>query len=352
MDLSAEGNVFGLDESVQPTPEELRDHLTEEPYHDGVRDTGGRVTLAIHALPKPVIAAINGPAVGIGATMTLGMDLRLASTKARIGFVFGRLGIVPEAASSWFLPRIVGIQQALEWVYAADILTAEQALAVAAVGARAGRPAAAAYDGGRSSSAAPPSRSAWPSSAVPQRRRRRPARGPPLRLAGDVPHLDRRRQGGGRGVPREAGAEGSPAGRPSCRGSSRLTRAGPTLVADPLRLAERALEGVRRQHLDPRGQADALPDPVGQRIGEPGVVRRVRCLDPHGELVEVPRPGQHAQVVGGQPLDGEDLLLHLEGKTFTRATIIMSSVRPVTFRIRRNAGYAVPGSRRVRSRVR
>ena len=75
------------------------------------------MTLAIHALPKPVIAAINGPAVGIGATMTLGMDLRLASTKARIGFVFGRLGIVPEAASSWFLPRIVGIQQALEWVY-------------------------------------------------------------------------------------------------------------------------------------------------------------------------------------------------------------------------------------------
>ncbi|WP_134742248.1 crotonase/enoyl-CoA hydratase family protein [Nocardioides sp. 503] len=129
MDLSAEGNVFGLDETLSPTPEELRGHLTEAPYHDGVRDTGGRVTLAIHALPKPVIAAINGPAVGIGATMTLAMDLRLASTKARIGFVFGRLGIVPEAASTWFLPRIVGIQQALEWVYAADILTAEQALA-------------------------------------------------------------------------------------------------------------------------------------------------------------------------------------------------------------------------------
>src|SRR5690349_16095691 len=77
MDLSAEGNVFGLDESVRPTPEELRTHLTEPPYQDGVRDTGGRVTLAIHALPKPVIAAINGPAVGIGATMTLAMDLRL-----------------------------------------------------------------------------------------------------------------------------------------------------------------------------------------------------------------------------------------------------------------------------------
>ncbi len=127
MDLSAAGNVFGLDESVDPTPEDLRAHLTEEPYQDGVRDTGGKVTLAIHALPKPVIAAINGAAVGIGATMTLAMDLRLASTTARIGFVFGRLGIVPEAASSWFLPRIVGLQQALEWVYAADVLTAQQA---------------------------------------------------------------------------------------------------------------------------------------------------------------------------------------------------------------------------------
>jgi len=129
MDLSAEGNVFGLDESVLPTPEELRDHLAEAPYHDGVRDTGGRVTLAIHACNKPVIAAINGAAVGIGATMTLAMDVRLASTKAKIGFVFGRLGIVPEATSTWFLPRIVGVQQALEWIYSADVLTADQALA-------------------------------------------------------------------------------------------------------------------------------------------------------------------------------------------------------------------------------
>jgi enoyl-CoA hydratase/carnithine racemase len=129
MDLNAAGNVFGLDESLSPTPAEFRAAYDAAPYQDGVRDTGGKVTLAIHALPKPVIAAINGPAVGIGATMTLAMDLRLASTKARIGFVFGRLGIVPEAASSWFLPRIVGIQQALEWVYSADILTADQALA-------------------------------------------------------------------------------------------------------------------------------------------------------------------------------------------------------------------------------
>jgi enoyl-CoA hydratase/carnithine racemase len=129
MDLNAAGNVFGLDESLSPTPADFRAAYDEAPYQDGVRDTGGKVTLAIHALPKPVIAAINGPAVGIGATMTLAMDLRLASTKARIGFVFGRLGIVPEAASSWFLPRIVGIQQALEWAYSADILTADQALA-------------------------------------------------------------------------------------------------------------------------------------------------------------------------------------------------------------------------------
>ncbi|MET0997805.1 MAG: crotonase/enoyl-CoA hydratase family protein [Marmoricola sp.] len=129
MDLSAEGNVFGLDETLAPTPADLRDRLEDPDIADGVRDTGGKVTLAIHELPKPVIAAINGAAVGIGATMTLAMDIRMVSTKARIGFVFGRLGIVPEAASTWFLPRIVGIQQALEWVYAADILTAEEALA-------------------------------------------------------------------------------------------------------------------------------------------------------------------------------------------------------------------------------
>src|SRR3954471_22559446 len=129
MDLSRVGNVFGLDESLAPTPEEFREHYDEPPYHDGLREPGGRFTLAIHALPKPVVAAINGAAVGIGATMTLAMDIRMASTAARIGFVFGRLGIVPEAASSWFLPRIVGIQQALEWVYSAEILTADAALA-------------------------------------------------------------------------------------------------------------------------------------------------------------------------------------------------------------------------------
>ena len=129
MDLSVEGNVFGLDESLAPTMDDMRRRLDEPDIHHGVRDTGGRVTLAIFACTKPVIAAINGAAVGIGATMTLPMDFRLASDKARIGFVFGRLGIVPEACSTWFLPRIVGIQTALEWTYSAEILDAETACA-------------------------------------------------------------------------------------------------------------------------------------------------------------------------------------------------------------------------------
>ncbi|SHN74176.1 crotonase/enoyl-CoA hydratase family protein [Cryptosporangium aurantiacum] len=127
MDLSASGNVFGLDETLRPTPSEIRDRLDDPEIVHGVRDTGGRVTLAIYDCPKPVIAAINGPAVGIGATMTLPMDIRLASDKARIGFVFGKLGVVPEACSSWFLPRIVGISRALEWTYSADILSAAEA---------------------------------------------------------------------------------------------------------------------------------------------------------------------------------------------------------------------------------
>ena len=93
-----------------------------------MRDTGGRVTLAIFNCKKPVIAAINGAAVGIGATMTLAMDIRMVSEKARIGFVFGKLGIVPEACSSWFLPRLVGPQQALEWVLSAEIFDAAEAL--------------------------------------------------------------------------------------------------------------------------------------------------------------------------------------------------------------------------------
>ena len=91
------------------------------------RDGGGQVTLRIFACKKPVIAAINGAAVGIGATMTLPMDVRLASSAARIGFVFTRRGIVPEACSSWFLPRVVGISRAAEWVYTGRILSADEA---------------------------------------------------------------------------------------------------------------------------------------------------------------------------------------------------------------------------------
>lgn len=133
MDLSSEGNVFGLDESLRPTMNDLVDRFEDPQIVQGVRDTGGRVSLAIYRCTKPVIAAINGAAVGIGATMTLPMDVRLASEKARIGLVFGRLGIVPEACSTWFLPRIVGMSQALELVYSAEILDAEQAHAVGLV---------------------------------------------------------------------------------------------------------------------------------------------------------------------------------------------------------------------------
>jgi enoyl-CoA hydratase/carnithine racemase len=93
------------------------------------RDNGGEVTLRIFSLKKPIIAAINGPAVGVGITMTLPMDFRMAAEDARMGFVFTRRGIVPEACSSWFLPRLVGIAQATEWVYSGRVFSAEEALA-------------------------------------------------------------------------------------------------------------------------------------------------------------------------------------------------------------------------------
>lgn len=122
MDLSTEGNVFGLNESLTPTLDGIRNQYTQPGIVNGVRDTGGRVTLAIYECKKPVIAAINGAAVGIGATMTLAMDIRLASEKARMGFVFGKLGVTPEACSTWFLPRLVGLQTTLEWIYSGEIL--------------------------------------------------------------------------------------------------------------------------------------------------------------------------------------------------------------------------------------
>jgi enoyl-CoA hydratase/carnithine racemase len=128
MDLSREGNVFGLDDDLKPTMQDMRVRLDDPLIVEGVRDTGGRVTLAIYECKKPVIAAINGAAVGIGATMTCAMDIRMVSEKAKIGFVFNKIGITPEACSSWFLPKIVGISTALEWCYTGDILDAQTAL--------------------------------------------------------------------------------------------------------------------------------------------------------------------------------------------------------------------------------
>lgn len=103
---------------------------TEREGQDGPvwRDGGGQVSLRIFESKKPVIGAINGPAVGVGVTMTLPMDIRIASSAAKFGFVFSRRGIVPEACSSWFLPRIVGIQQALAWTFLGRVFPAEEAL--------------------------------------------------------------------------------------------------------------------------------------------------------------------------------------------------------------------------------
>src|ERR1043165_8752195 len=108
--------------------------------HDNARDGGGRMTLRLFNCRKPVIAAVNGPAVGIGATMLLPMDVRIASSEARFGFVFSQRGIVPEAASSYFLPRIVGIAQALEWCYSGRVFGAEEALAGSLVSASCRQP--------------------------------------------------------------------------------------------------------------------------------------------------------------------------------------------------------------------
>lgn len=126
MDLSIEGNVFGLDKSLQPTLEDMKTRLHDKEIEEGVRDTGGQVVLAIFNCKKPVIAAINGVAVGIGATMTCAMDIRLASENAKVGFVFNKIGITPEACSSWFLPRIVNMGTALEWVYSGDLIKTDE----------------------------------------------------------------------------------------------------------------------------------------------------------------------------------------------------------------------------------
>jgi enoyl-CoA hydratase/carnithine racemase len=105
-----------------------RDKRKDEILGTGLRDGGGTVSLRIYDCKKPVIGAINGAAVGVGITMALPMDFRLASTSAKFGFVFARRGITMEACSSWFLPRLVGMQQAAEWVYTGRVFDAEEAL--------------------------------------------------------------------------------------------------------------------------------------------------------------------------------------------------------------------------------
>ena len=120
-DLSAGGETFDYDKRGG------EDQAARQ--RDGVqRDGGGLVSLRIYDSLKPVIAAVNGPAVGVGVTMQLPMDIRLASTEARFGLVFARRGLNPEAASSWFLPRLVGVQTALEWCYTGRVFSAQEAL--------------------------------------------------------------------------------------------------------------------------------------------------------------------------------------------------------------------------------
>ena len=121
-DLSAGGKTFNYAARNDAAREAIR-------VGDIYRDGGGLVTLRIYESLKPVIGAINGPAVGIGMTMQLPMDIRMASTAARFGFVFSRRGVVPEAASTWFLSRVVGIQRALEWCYTGRVFDAQEAMA-------------------------------------------------------------------------------------------------------------------------------------------------------------------------------------------------------------------------------
>lgn len=126
-DLSSGADTFDRDAKRGPVK---RTASGDVDYSDpNIRDGGGQVTLRIFKCLKPVIAAVNGPAVGIGITMQLPMDIRIASDTARFGFVFSQRGIVPEAASSWFLPRLVGISQALEWCYSGRVFPAQEALA-------------------------------------------------------------------------------------------------------------------------------------------------------------------------------------------------------------------------------
>jgi enoyl-CoA hydratase/carnithine racemase len=124
------GRAFCAGADLSKGPETFA-NLDRDEEHTGTSesaDSGGKVSLAVYDCKKPIIAAINGPAVGIGVTMTLPMDVRLASDQAKFGFVFARRGVVPEACSSWFLPRVVGISQAAEWVFTGRVFAASEAL--------------------------------------------------------------------------------------------------------------------------------------------------------------------------------------------------------------------------------
>ncbi|MGH7780378.1 MAG: crotonase/enoyl-CoA hydratase family protein [Candidatus Binataceae bacterium] len=128
-DLSSGPETFAVSRADRPDRKSaFRADGSIDWANDVTRDGGGRLTLRIFECLKPVIAAVNGPAVGVGVTMQLAMDVRIASDNARFGFVFSRRGIVPEACSSWFLPRIVGISQALEWAFSGRVFSAQEAL--------------------------------------------------------------------------------------------------------------------------------------------------------------------------------------------------------------------------------
>lgn len=118
MDLSSDGNVFGLDETVDANSPEMERN----------RDLGGVLTLRMFRMKKPMIGAINGASVGVGTTMQLPMDVRIASEKAKFGFVFSQRGVTLESCASWFLPRLVGLPKALEWSFSGKVFGAEEAL--------------------------------------------------------------------------------------------------------------------------------------------------------------------------------------------------------------------------------
>ncbi|WP_025900171.1 crotonase/enoyl-CoA hydratase family protein [Sneathiella glossodoripedis] len=118
MDLSSDGNVFGLDETIDPDSSEMERN----------RDVGGILTLRMFRMKKPLVGAINGASVGVGTTMQLPMDVRIASDRARFGFVFSKRGVSLESCASWFLPRLVGLPKALQWSISGKVFGANEAL--------------------------------------------------------------------------------------------------------------------------------------------------------------------------------------------------------------------------------